>query len=99
MIRKIVTTSLLGLSLVAGSASAAEYKVSLDGKSPGEIHAAIEAAAVKACREAYLNNSALEFWNAQDVEACRLDAVQTAQAQADLLLARAEARTVSSGTR
>ncbi len=99
MIRTITTTA-LGLALLAGSASAAEFKVSLDGKSPAEIHEAIAVAAAKACREAYLNGNPFEFWSTRDVQACRQDAVQNAQAQADALLARAESRSASAvGTR
>ena len=98
MIRKIVTTSLLGLSLLAGSASAADYKVSLDGKSPAQIHAAIEAAAVKACRDAYQEESLLGFWSAEAIASCQEDTVQAAQMKANAQLARAEARTATSGT-
>ncbi len=99
MIRTITTTA-LGLALLAGSASAADYKVSLDGKSPAEIHQAITVAAAKACREAYLNDGPFEFWSARDFQDCRQDAVQNAQAQADALVARAESRSASAaGTR
>jgi hypothetical protein len=51
MLRVLTLTA--ALVAFASTASAAETKVNLDGKTAAEAHALIATAAVKVCREAY----------------------------------------------
>ena len=96
------TAAVLGFALLASAARAAdtvEYKVSLDGKSPAQVHAAIESAAASACDQVYAP-SALRFWALNDLKACRTEAAQAAQAKADALFAaHSGASAVTGGTR
>ncbi len=94
--------AILGFAMLATGARAAdvvEYKVSLDGKSPAQVHAAIKSAAARACNDVY-SSASLFIWDARAQQACKAEAAQTAQAQADALMGvRAEARSAASGTR
>ena len=51
MNRTLILT--LGAVLLAGAAQAGEYRVSVVGKTPGQVRAAIAGAAAEVCRSAY----------------------------------------------
>jgi len=72
-----LTSLVLGLAVLAGSAQAADYKVSLANKSPAEVKAAIYVAAAKACRDAYSD----DFDPLFDVKDCISDTVAATRAQ------------------
>lgn len=94
--------TVLGFALLATAANAADtiqYKVSLQGKSPAQVHAAIEGAAVRVCNDAF-PASQFESWSLRDIRACRAEAAQTAQAKADAYLAtRGDSLAVAHGSR
>jgi len=43
----------LGVAMLSGAASAAEYRVDTTGKSPAEVRAAVQDVAFKACKVSY----------------------------------------------
>ncbi len=82
MIRTLST--LIALTLIAGSASAAEVKVSLVGKDAQTIRADIRKAAVSVCKAAYRDESTLDAFH--DLAPCVDQAVDSAEAKVRLVL-------------
>lgn len=77
------TALIIGLTLLAGSASADQYTVTLYGKSPAQVRTEINDAAYKACKAAYYE----EIYADYELDSCVADSVEAAQAQARTVLA------------
>ncbi len=81
------TALVLGLTLLASAAHAEDYRISLQDKSPAQVHADIAKAATKACNAAYPAGTWISFYNMGEFKACKVEAIQSAQAQADAVMA------------
>lgn len=71
------TSVFIGLALLAGSAQAQDYKISLQNKSSAQIQFEIHQAATKACNEAYADNMDPMF----DYDYCVTESIRLARAQ------------------